>query len=45
MATIETLNNQIDFERLHSVLRDINLLDCRGFVVRVAGQMVEYSGP
>jgi len=45
MATNEILDNKIDFERFHSALRDINLLDCRGFVVRVAGQMVESSGP
>ncbi|MHC4204154.1 MAG: FliI/YscN family ATPase [Planctomycetota bacterium] len=45
MATSEILDNQIDFERLHSALREVNLLDCQGFVVRVAGQMVESSGP
>jgi len=45
MAIIETLNNQIDFERLHSALRDVNLLDCQGFVVRVSGQAVESIGP
>ena len=45
MATNEILDNQIDFERFHSALRDVNLLDCQGFVVRVAGQMVESSGP
>jgi len=45
MATSEILDNQIDFERFHSALRDVNLLDCQGFVVRVAGQMVESSGP
>jgi flagellum-specific ATP synthase len=27
------------------VLRDVNLLDCQGFVVRVAGQAVESIGP
>jgi len=45
MATTETLNNQIDFEKFHSALRDVNLLDCQGFVVRVAGQAVESIGP
>lgn len=45
MATSEILDNKIDFERFHSALREINLLDCQGFVVRVAGQMVESSGP
>ena len=44
MATSEILDNKIDFERFHSALRGINLLDCQGFVVRVAGQMVESSG-
>jgi flagellum-specific ATP synthase len=45
MGTSEILDNNIDFERFHSALRDVNLLDCQGFVVRVAGQMVESSGP
>jgi flagellum-specific ATP synthase len=45
MTTSEAIDNQIDFDRFHSVLRDINLLDCRGFVVRVSGQMVESTGP
>ena len=45
MAISETLNNQIDFERLHSALRDVNLLDCQGFVVRVSGHTVESIGP
>ncbi len=44
MAASEILDNKIDFERFHSALRGINLLDCQGFVVRVAGQMVESSG-
>ena len=45
MATTETLNNLIDFEKFHSALRDVNLLECQGFVVRVAGQAVESIGP
>ena len=45
MATSEMLNNRIDFERFHSALRDVNLLDCQGFVVRVSGQTVESTGP
>jgi flagellum-specific ATP synthase len=45
MTTSEIIDNQIDFDRFHSVLRNINLLDCRGFVVRVSGQMVESTGP
>ncbi len=35
----------IDFEKFHSVLDDVNLLDCQGFVVRVSGQTVESTGP
>jgi flagellum-specific ATP synthase len=45
MTTSDIIENQIDFDRFHSVLREINLLDCRGFVVRVSGQMVESTGP
>ncbi len=35
----------IDFEKFHSALDDVNLLDCQGFVVRVSGQTVESTGP
>jgi len=35
----------IDFEKFHSSLRAVNLLDCRGSVVRVAGLTVESTGP
>jgi len=35
----------IDFEKFHSALQDVNLLDCRGSVVRVAGLTVESNGP
>jgi FliI/YscN family ATPase len=45
MATSAAGTNLIDFERFHSALRGVNLLDCQGFVVRVSGQMVESSGP
>jgi flagellum-specific ATP synthase len=45
MAISDVIDNQIDFEKFHSALRDINLLDCQGFVVRVSGQMVESTGP
>jgi flagellum-specific ATP synthase len=45
MATSEILNNRIDFERFHTALRNVNLLDCQGFVVRVSGQTVESTGP
>jgi flagellum-specific ATP synthase len=45
MATSSAGSNLIDFERFHSALRDVDLLDCQGFVVRVSGQVVESSGP
>ncbi len=45
MSTAATGKNPIDFERLHSALDSVNLLDCQGFVVRVSGQTVESTGP
>ena len=45
MATSEVKNRQIDFEQFHSVLREVNLLDCQGSVVRVSGLAVESAGP
>ena len=38
-------NYLIDFERFHSALHTVNLLDCHGFVVRVSGLTVESAGP
>ena len=38
-------NNLIDFDKFHSVLRAVNLLNCHGSVVRVSGLTVESSGP
>jgi len=38
-------NNPVDFEKLHSALQEVNLLSCRGSVVRVAGLRVESNGP
>jgi flagellum-specific ATP synthase len=35
----------VDFERLHSALDTINLLDCQGTVVKVSGLTVESNGP
>ncbi|MHC4430316.1 MAG: FliI/YscN family ATPase [Planctomycetota bacterium] len=40
-----TSHSLIDFEKFHSVLDGVNLLDCQGFVVRVSGQTVESTGP
>ncbi|MBW8039404.1 MAG: FliI/YscN family ATPase [Planctomycetes bacterium] len=38
-------NNLIDFDKFHSTLRALNLLNCNGFVIRVSGLTVESSGP
>ncbi len=35
----------VDFDRLHSALETINLLDCQGTVVKVSGMAVESNGP
>ena len=35
----------VDFDRLHSALDTINLLDCQGTVVKVSGMAVESTGP
>jgi flagellum-specific ATP synthase len=45
MAMGPTSNSLIDFQKFHSVLNSVNLLDCQGFVVRVSGQTVESTGP
>ena len=45
MVATKPRHPEIDFEKLHSALRNVNLLDCQGFVVRVSGQSVESSGP
>ena len=39
------LNSKIDFDKMHSALRDVKLLNCHGFVVRVSGLTIESSGP
>jgi flagellum-specific ATP synthase len=35
----------IDFSKFHSALRNVNLLNCQGHIVRVSGLTVESSGP
>lgn len=40
-ASVDT----VDFERMHSALRDVKLLNCHGYVVRVSGLTIESSGP
>ncbi len=37
--------SSIDFNKLHSALNEVNLLHCRGSVVRVSGLTVESNGP
>ncbi len=41
----EAGNNLIDFDKFHSALRAVNLLNCQGSVIRVSGLTVESSGP
>jgi flagellum-specific ATP synthase len=38
-------NCLIDFDKFHTALRDVNLLNFQGSVVRVSGQRVESNGP
>jgi flagellum-specific ATP synthase len=38
-------NKLIDFDKFHSALRAVNLLNCQGIVIRVSGLTVETSGP
>lgn len=39
------LNSNVDFNRMHSLLRDVKLFNCQGYVVRVSGLTIESSGP
>ncbi len=41
----EPVDNLIDFDKFHSALRGVNLLNCQGSVIRVSGLTVESSGP
>jgi flagellum-specific ATP synthase len=45
MTASKTDSISIDFEKFHSALRQVNLLDCQGYVVRVSGLRVESAGP
>jgi len=45
MTVKEAEKPVIDFGKFHSALRSINLLDCKGTVVRVSGLTVESNGP
>jgi flagellum-specific ATP synthase len=35
----------VDFDKFRSALQEVNLLECRGYVVRVSGSTVESAGP
>lgn len=41
----EPVEDLIDFDKFHSALGAVNLLNCQGSVVRVSGLTVESSGP
>jgi len=45
MSVSKVSNCSIDFEKFHSALQQVNLLDCQGTVVRVSGLTVESTGP
>ncbi|MBN2314914.1 MAG: FliI/YscN family ATPase [Sedimentisphaerales bacterium] len=45
MVVTKSGHREINFDKLHSALDEVNLLDCQGYVVRVSGQSVESSGP
>lgn len=45
MTASKVSNCSIDFDKFHSALRKVNLLDCQGTVVRVSGLTVESAGP
>jgi flagellum-specific ATP synthase len=38
-------SHTIDFDKYHSALQTVDLLDCQGYVVRVSGSTVESAGP
>jgi len=42
---VEPGNSIIDFDKFHSALRAVNLLDCQGTVVRASGLTIESNGP
>ena len=44
-TTISYEEFAVDFDRLHSALETINLMDCQGTVVKVSGIAVESTGP
>jgi len=45
MTTSEVKDYLIDFDKFHSALQEIKLLNCQGYVVKVSGLRVESAGP
>jgi len=45
MKTNNAQKNLIDFDTFHNALRQVNLMNCRGHVVRVSGLTVQSTGP
>ena len=45
MAESLALEYSIDFEKFHTALDNVNLLNCRGSIVKVSGLTVESNGP
>jgi flagellum-specific ATP synthase len=41
----DNIDNQIDFEGLHSRLAGMNLLKCKGAITKVSGLVLESNGP
>ncbi len=44
-TTSKVRDPSVDFDKFHSALRQVNLMACQGFVVRVSGLTVESAGP
>jgi flagellum-specific ATP synthase len=45
METTNIHKSLVDFDKLHDALKKVNLINCRGHVVRVSGLTVESTGP
>ena len=45
MASSQSNEGFVDFEQFHTALQDVNLLSCKGTVLRVSGLTVESNGP
>ncbi|MHC5061165.1 MAG: FliI/YscN family ATPase [Planctomycetota bacterium] len=45
MASGQSNESFVDFEKFHSALADVNLFSCKGSVLRVSGLTVESNGP